>query len=90
MLLQQNHVHVELLRQSEADGLCTLQVLKAMKSSLFCLVLPGDSQSSRWTSQIIMSGCIPVFVGPPYASMPFPIDFGYSFASLVFNVSDSR
>ena len=61
-----------------------------MKSSLFCLILPGDSQSSRWTSQVLMSGCIPVYVGPPYASMPFPIDFGYSYASFIFNVSDSR
>ena len=77
-------------RPSPADGCCALQVLTGMKSSVFCLVLPGDSQSSRWTSQVVMSGCVPVFVGPPYASMPFPIDFGYGFASLVFNITDTR
>ena len=78
------------LQPSPADGCCALQVLSGMKSSVFCLVLPGDSQSSRWTSQVVMSGCVPVFVGPPYASMPFPIDFGYGFASLVFNITDTR
>ena len=83
-------MHAELLRESAADGLCILQVLNAMKSSLFCLILPGDLQSSRWTSQVFMSGCVPVFVGPPYASMPFPLDVGYGYTTLVFNVSDSR
>ena len=48
-----------------------LQVLKAMESAVFCIVLPGDAQSTRRLSEVFMGGSIPVFIGPPYHSMPF-------------------
>ena len=48
-----------------------LQVLATMENTLFCLVLPGDAQSTRRLSEVFMGGSIPVFVGPPYHSMPF-------------------
>ena len=48
-----------------------MQVIEDMRKSIFCLVLPGDSASARRTTEIFMSGCIPVFLGPPYGSMPF-------------------
>ena len=32
----------------------------AMQHSIYCLVLPGDSQSTRRLSEIFMAGCIPV------------------------------
>ena len=47
------------------------QVLNTMEESLFCIVLPGDAQSTRRLSEVFMGGSIPVFIGPPYHSMPF-------------------
>jgi hypothetical protein len=67
-----------------------LQVLETMQRSTFCLVLPGDSASSRRTSEIFMSGCIPVFVGPPYATMPFGDAVDYKATSYFFNVTDHK
>ena len=45
-------------------------MLDKMERSVFCLVLPGDAQSTRRLSEIFMAGCIPVFVG---ASGFFPL-----------------
>ena len=42
-----------------------------MRSSKFCPAFPGDAASTRRLSEIFLAGCIPVFVGPPYHSMPF-------------------
>ena len=61
-----------------------------MRSTLFCLVLPGDSASARRTSEIFMAGCIPVFLGPPFGSMPLADAIDYKASSLFFNVSDYR
>ena len=69
-----------------------MQVMERMTSTLFCLVLPGDSASARRTSEIFMAGCIPVFLGPPYGSMPLAGEGGidYKASSLFFNVSEYR
>lgn len=40
------------------------------KRSTFCLLVSGDSQTSRRLPEAIMAGCIPVFPGPPYHTMP--------------------
>lgn len=64
------------------------QVMERMRSTLFCLVLPGDSASARRTSEIFMSGCLPVFLGPPYGAMPLAGSIDYKAASLFFNVTD--
>ena len=66
------------------------QVMERMRSTLFCLVLPGDSASARRTSEIFMSGCLPVFLGPPYGAMPLADSIDYRGASLFFNVTDYR
>lgn len=69
-----------------------VQVMDRMMSTLFCLVLPGDSASARRTSEIFMAGCIPVFLGPPYGSMPLAEEGGidYKASSLFFNVTEYR
>ena len=59
-----------------------------MRKSIFCLVLPGDSASARRTTEIFMSGCIPVFLGPPYGSMPFAKAVDYRSSSYVINVTE--
>ena len=80
---QKNSCHADMLS-------VRLQVLDTMQTSTFCLVLPGDSASSRRTSEIFMSGCIPVFVGPPYATMPFGDAVDYKATSYFFNVTDHK
>ena len=67
-----------------------VQVLEIMQTATFCLVLPGDSASSRRTSEIFMSGCIPVFIGPPYATMPFGDAVDYKAAAFFFNITDHK
>ena len=64
-----------------------MQVIEDMRKSIFCLVLPGDSASARRTTEIFMSGCIPVFLGPPYGSMPFAKAVDYRGSSYVANVT---
>lgn len=54
-----------------------------MENTLFCLVLPGDAQSTRRLSEVFMGGSIPVFVGPPYHSMPFSDFIDYKYALLL-------
>ena len=62
-----------------------LQVLRLMETSLFSIVLPGDAQSTRRLSEVFMGGSIPVFIGPPYHSMPFSdyVDYRCSACSSV-------
>jgi hypothetical protein len=68
-----------------------MQVVERMRGTLFCLVLPGDSASARRTSEIFMAGCIPVFLGPPFGSMPLAeAGIDYRASSLFFNVTDYR
>lgn len=71
-------------------SLGAMQVMERMRSTLFCLVLPGDSASARRTSEIFMSGCIPVFLGPPFGAMPLADGIDYRGAGLFFNVSEYR
>ena len=57
---------------------------------VFCLVLAGDAQSTRRLSEIFMAGCIPVFVGPPYNSMPLADDVHYKSIGVFFNISNYK
>ena len=57
-------------------------------AQVFCLVLAGDAASTRRFSEIMMAGCIPTFVGPPYHSMPFVEDVDYRDAAIFFNVTN--
>ena len=62
-------------------------MLQKMERSVFCLVVPGDAQSTRRLSEIFMAGCIPVFVGPPYNTMPLPDDVHYKSIGVFFNIT---
>ncbi|KAK9805794.1 hypothetical protein WJX73_000215 [Symbiochloris irregularis] len=66
-----------------------VQMLTEMEHSKFCLVLPGDSQSTRRLSEIFMAGCIPVFVGAPFNSMPLAGSIDYASVAVVFNVTNT-
>lgn len=59
-----------------------------MQRTVFCLVPPGDAQSTRRLSELFMSGCIPVFLGPPFNTMPFGEDIPYASIGVFFNFTD--
>jgi hypothetical protein len=62
--------------------------MERMRDATFCLSMPGDSASTRRLSETIMAGCIPVFLGPPYASMPLADDVKYREFGVFFNITD--
>lgn len=65
------------------------EVVKKLQSSIFCLLPPGDTQSSRRLTEIVLGGCIPVFVGPPFHSMPFSKEVDYKAFSVFFKVTNN-
>ena len=63
--------------RAKADSACALQMaygdmLALMQRSTFCLMPPGETASSRRLTDAVLSGCIPVFIGPPWHEMPLP------------------
>ena len=64
------------------------QVLQTMEETIFCLLLPGDSVSSRRLAEIMLSGCIPVFIGPPYHNMPLSEYADYKATSIFLHVEE--
>jgi hypothetical protein len=62
------------------------QLMQELLQSTFCFVLPGDTASSRRLSDIMLAGCIPVFLGKPWHSMPFAEDLPYADFALFFQL----
>jgi hypothetical protein len=60
-----------------------------MIASDFCLALSGDTASSRRISEIIVSGCIPVFVGPPWHSRPLQKHIPWDKIALFFEIRNA-
>ena len=88
----------EYLRSAEIDVSCINTELggreelfesmqESMSRSRFCLILPGDSASTRRLGESMLAGCIPVFLGPPYHSMPFSHTINWGAAGVFFNIS---
>ena len=48
------------------------ELLRDMAQAQFCLVMPGNGQSSGHLADAFFAGCIPVFLGPPFHTLPFP------------------
>ncbi|KFM25367.1 hypothetical protein F751_0905 [Auxenochlorella protothecoides] len=46
------------------------ETLRRMLRSTFCPVLAGDAQTSRRQVEVILSGCVPVYVGPGWHTLP--------------------
>ena len=60
-------------REFEQNRFATQQhrsLLQQMANSAFCLIMPGNSQSSQRLTEAFLTGCIPVFIGPPWHSLP--------------------
>lgn len=47
-----------------------LQLLEKMRRTIFCPIVASNVQSSRRLSEAVLSGCIPVFFGPPFHTLP--------------------
>ena len=47
-------------------------LLADMAHSQFCLVMPGNVQSSGHLADAFFTGCIPVFLGPPFPHPAHP------------------
>ena len=62
------------------------QVMLEMRRTVFCFLLPGDTASSRRLSDIMMAGCIPVFLGAPWHAMPFADELRYKDFALFFQL----
>ncbi|BDA47817.1 hypothetical protein COCOBI_11-0740 [Coccomyxa sp. Obi] len=41
-----------------------------LRRSKFCLVIAGGTASTRRLTDVMLAGCIPVFLGPPWHSLP--------------------
>lgn len=59
-----------------------------LATSNFCFLLPGDTQSSRRLSDAVIAGCLPVFLGPPYHSMPFSKKIRYQDFSILMHIRE--
>ena len=64
-----------------------VQSYQDMQRAKFCLILPGDSPSTRRLGESMLAGCVPVFVGPPYHSMPMSGFVPYDDLAIVYNIS---
>lgn len=78
-------IHVKCIQDARTDFNV---MLSDMEHTVFCLVLPGDAQSTRRLSEVFLAGCIPVFVGPPYNSMPLAGHLDWCDIGIIFNISD--
>ena len=75
--------YIEWGKNKEMDVRCTdselnpegheefADMFKKMRAAKFCPAFPGDAASTRRLSEIFLAGCVPIFLGPPYHSMPF-------------------
>jgi hypothetical protein len=74
--------------QYQQDAADDAMQVDAMQRAVFCAVPPGsDSQATRILPAAIFAGCIPVFLGPPWHSMPFAGDVNYAGMAMFFNVT---
>ena len=53
----------------------------------YCPVLPSNVQSSRRLSEVILAGCIPVFIGPPFHTLPLSQFVDYASLAVFINIS---
>ena len=59
-----------------------------MRRTTFCLLIPGNTVSSRRITDIVLSGCIPVFLGPPHHNTPLRQWVDFAAFSIFIHVQD--
>lgn len=55
-----------------------------IRTSQFCLCLPGDTRSAKRDFEVASLGCIPVYVGHPPDALPFSQEIAYQDFALFF------
>jgi hypothetical protein len=65
------------------------EILHAMRRAIFCPILALGSQASRTLPAAVLTGCIPVFFGPPFHALPFAGDIDYRNIAMFFNITES-
>ena len=62
-------------------------LLEDMSQHRFCLVIAGDTSSSRRLTDSMLAKCIPVFIGPPFHTLPLTDVVDYASFGLFLNVT---
>jgi hypothetical protein len=65
------------------------EIIHSMYRATFCPVLASGTQASRALPAAALTGCIPVFFGPPFHAMPFAGDIDYPNIAIFFNITES-
>ncbi len=65
------------------------EIIHSMRRSTFCPVLASGTQASRALPSAALTGCIPVFFGPPFHALPFAGDIDYRNIAVFFNITES-
>ena len=63
--------------------------LDAMRRATFCPIVASNAQSSRRVSEAALSGCVPVFLGPPFHVLPLADAIDYASFSIFIRVRDA-
>ncbi|KAK2079732.1 hypothetical protein QBZ16_002127 [Prototheca wickerhamii] len=63
--------------------------LDAMRRATFCPIVASNAQSSRRVSEAALSGCVPVFLGPPFHVLPLADAIDYTSFSIFIRVRDA-
>lgn len=63
-------------------------LLRGLAQSRFCPVVPGDTSSSKRLSEVMAAACIPVFIGPPFHTMPISGTIPYQDFSVIMSVKN--
>ena len=71
------------------DRLSHAETVAELRSALFCPVVNGDTAASLRLTEVILAGCIPVFVGPPWHALPLYRAVDYKSFAVFINVSDT-
>eukprot|EP01025_Chloroclados_australasicus_P025537 TRINITY_DN2548_c0_g2_i1.p1 TRINITY_DN2548_c0_g2~~TRINITY_DN2548_c0_g2_i1.p1 ORF type:complete len:519 (+),score=20.09 TRINITY_DN2548_c0_g2_i1:163-1719(+) len=62
------------------------ETLDLYRRSRFCFLIPGDTQCSKRISEVIFAGCVPVFVGKPFHTLPYRNILDYRKLALFFHL----
>ncbi len=65
-------------------------LLEDMSRHKFCLVIPGDTSSSRRLSDAMLAKCMPVFVGPPFHTLPLTEVVDYASFAVFLNITSNN
>lgn len=84
---------------ADVDVACTCSVCpghishreseERLARSVYCPVLAGDTQASARLTEVVLAGCLPVFVGPPWHTMPLIDEIDYRTFGTFIRIADT-